>query len=370
MSPPADRMPEAWFNVVPRLTAPLHAPLHPATGIAMSPADMAPLLPAALVDQEATPATWVDIPGGVIDVLRAWRPTPLVRARRLELALGTPARIYFKDESGSPAGSHHPNTAVAQAFYNAREGMKRLVTPTGGGRWGAALALACALLDMECHVYMARSSFAGNAYGREMIGTWGGQVGSSPVDRPGDPGSYRAAAADAVRDAARREDTGYAAGSVLNHVLLHQTVIGLEAGQQLAAAGEDRPDVVIGGVGSDLAGIALPFVADAGVRLMVVEGSPFPSLTSPSIDAEGLRRYGDTPVISNLVEVGRIEAVAYPDQAVLETERQFAGALGPIPAPGTARAVRAAVDEALLAREEGVARVILFCWSGRGVPAR
>jgi tryptophan synthase beta chain len=394
---PADRIPPAWFNVVPHLPSPLQPPLHPATRQPVGPDDLAPLFPMALIGQEVTAEPWVDVPGEVLDILRTWRPTPLVRARRLERALGTPARIYFKDESVSPAGSHKPNTAIAQAFYNKQEGMTRLATETGAGQWGSALSLACALFGMECKVYMVRSSYEQKPYRRIMIETWGGTVEPSPVDDPDHPGSLGTAISDAVRDAATREDTHYALGSVLNHVLLHQTVIGLEAKEQLALAGEDLPDVVIGscGGGSNLAGIALPFVPDAGVRLMAVEPSSCPTLTSgrfdydfgdtagmtpllamytlghdfvpPAIHAGGLRYHGDAPIISNLVQAGRMEAVAYPQGKVFEAAVQFARTQGSIPAPETAHAIRAAVDEALLAKEEGTEKVILFSYSGHGL---
>ena len=394
---PADRIPPAWFNVAPHLPSPLQPPLHPGTRQPVGPDDLAPLFPMALIGQEVTAEPWVDVPGEVLDVLRTWRPTPLVRARRLEQALGTPARIYFKDESVSPAGSHKPNTAIAQAFYNKQEGMTRLATETGAGQWGSALSLACALFGMECKVYMVRSSYQQKPYRRIMIETWGGAVEPSPVDDPDHPGSLGTAISDAVRDAATRDDTHYALGSVLNHVLLHQTVIGLEAKEQLALAGEDLPDVVIGscGGGSNLAGIALPFVPDAGVRLVAVEPSSCPTLTSgrfdydfgdtagmtpllamytlghdfvpPSIHAGGLRYHGDAPIISNLVQAGRMEAVAYPQGKVFEAAVQFARTQGSIPAPETAHAIRAAVDEALLAKEEGTEKVILFSYSGHGL---
>ena len=390
-------VPEAWFNVVPRLPTPLQPPLHPASRQPVTPDDLAPLFPMALIAQEVTAEPWVDVPGQVLDVLGTWRPTPLVRARRLEQALGTPARIYFKDESVSPAGSHKPNTAVAQAFYNKQEGVSRLATETGAGQWGSALALACALFAMECKVYMVRSSYRQKPYRRVMIETWGGSVVPSPVDDPEHPGSLGTAISDAVKDAATREDSHYALGSVLNHVLLHQTVIGLEAKEQLGVAGEGAPDVVIGscGGGSNLGGIALPFVPDAGVRLVAVEPSSCPTLTSgrfdydfgdtagltpllamytlghdfvpPAIHAGGLRYHGDAPIISNLVRAGRMEAVSYPQGKVFEAAVQFARTQGTIPAPETAHAIRAAVDEALSAKEEGVERVILFSYSGHGL---
>ncbi|MEA2931392.1 MAG: tryptophan synthase beta chain [Actinomycetota bacterium] len=394
---PPDRVPAAWFNVVPHLTTPLQPPLHPGTRQPIGPDDLAPLFPMALIGQEVTAEPWVDVPGEVLDVLRLWRPTPLVRARRLEAALGTPARIYYKDESVSPAGSHKPNTAVAQAFYNKQDGTSRLATETGAGQWGSALAFACSLFDLECKVYMVRSSFEQKPYRRVMIETWGGQVVPSPVADPDSPGSLGSAISDAVADAASRPDTHYSLGSVLNHVLLHQTVIGLEAKEQLALAGEDRPDVVIGscGGGSNFGGIALPFVPDAGVRLVAVEPSSCPTLTGgrfeydfadtaettpllamytlghefmpPPIHAGGLRYHGDSPIVSNLVQSGRIEAMAYPQSKVFEAAVQFARVQGSIPAPETAHAIRAAVDEALLAKEEGVERVILFSYSGHGL---
>ncbi|MGH4004582.1 MAG: TrpB-like pyridoxal phosphate-dependent enzyme, partial [Pseudonocardiaceae bacterium] len=270
---PTDKIPSAWFNVVPHLSAPLQPPLHPATRQPVGPDDLAPLFPATLIEQEMATAPWIDVPGEVLDILRLWRPTPLVRATRLEQTLGTPARIYFKDESLSPAGSHKPNTAVAQAFYNAQDGVGRLTTETGAGQWGTALAFACAQFDLECMVYMVRASFEQKPYRRVIMETWGGSVVPSPVDDLDHPGSLGTAISDAVRDAVGREDTHYSLGSVLNHVLLHQTVIGLEAREQLELAGERLPDVVIApcGGGSNLGGISFPFVPEAGVRLLAVE---------------------------------------------------------------------------------------------------
>ena len=288
----AEKLPTAWFNALPRLPEPLQPPLHPATREPVGPDDLAPLFPMALIEQEMTGAPWVDIPGEVLDVLRLWRPTPLVRAHRLEQALGTPARIYFKDESGSPAGSHKPNTAVPQAFYNHQAGIKRLTTETGAGQWGTALAFACAQYDLECKVYMVRTSFETKPYRRVIMETWGAECVPSPVDDPSSPGSLGLAISDAVRDAVGRDDTHYSLGSVLNHVLLHQTVIGLEAREQLAMAGESRPDVVIApcGGGSNLGGVALPFMEDADVRLLAVEPSSCPTLTEGRFEYD----FGDT----------------------------------------------------------------------------
>jgi tryptophan synthase beta chain len=394
---PPGQMPEAWFNVVPQLPEPLQPDLHPGTRQPVGPDDLAPLFPMALIGQEVTSEPWVDIPGEVMDVLRLWRPTPLVSAERLERALGTPARIYYKDESVSPAGSHKPNTAVPQAFYNKQAGIARLATETGAGQWGSALAFACALFGLECKVYMVRASYNQKPYRRVMMEVWGGSVVPSPVDDPDSPGSLGSAISDAVRDAVSREDTHYSLGSVLNHVLLHQTVIGLEAKDQLSQAGERLPDIVIGscGGGSNLGGIALPFVADAGVDLLAVEPSACPTLTAgtfeydfgdtagmtpllpmytlghefipPSIHAGGLRYHGDAPIISDLVKNGRMRAVAYPQGKVFDAAVEFARTQGTIPAPETAHAIRAVIDEALAAKEAGEEKVILFSYSGHGL---
>lgn len=391
-----DAIPTAWYNALPDLPEPLQPPLHPGTKEPVGPDDLAPLFPMALIEQEMTGAPWIDIPGPVLDILRLWRPTPLVRATRLEAALGTPARIYYKDESLSPAGSHKPNTAVAQAYYNKQSGTPRLTTETGAGQWGSALAFACAQFDLECKVYMVRASYEQKPYRRVMMETWGASVVPSPVDDPSHPGSLGAAISDAVRDAATRDDSHYSLGSVLNHVLLHQTIIGIEAKEQLALAGETRPDIVIGscGGGSNLGGIALPFMNDAAVRLLAVEPSSCPTLTTgkfdydfgdtagmtpllpmftlghdfvpPSIHAGGLRYHGDSPIISLLVRAGRMGAVAYPQGKTFEAAVQFAREEGKIPAPETGHAIRAVIDEALAAKEAGEERVILFNYSGHG----
>ncbi len=393
----SDRIPEAWFNVAPHLPAPLQPPLHPATREPIGPDDLAPLFPMALIGQEVSTEPWIDVPGPVLDILRLWRPTPLVRARRLEESLGTPARIYYKDESVSPAGSHKPNTAVPQAYFNKAEGINRLTTETGAGQWGSALCFATALFDQECKVYMVRASYNQKPYRRVMMETWGGSVVPSPVDDPDHPGSLGTAISDAVADAASRPDSHYSLGSVLNHVLLHQTVIGLEAKEQLALAGEERPDIVIGccGGGSNLAGIALPFVPDQDVELLAVEPTSCPTLTEgrfdydfgdtagmtpllamytlghdfipPPIHAGGLRYHGDAPIICNLVKHDRMRAVAYPQGKVFEAAVQFARTQGTIPAPETGHAIRAVIDEALAAKEEGQEKVILFNYSGHGL---
>ncbi len=296
---PQDQMPTAWYNALPDLPAPLQPPLHPGTMEPAGPADLAPLFPMALIEQEMSQAHTVEIPGEVIDILRLWRPTPLVRARRLEAALGTPARIYYKDESGSPSGSHKTNTAVAQAFYNRQDGTNRIATETGAGQWGSALSFACAQFDIECKVYMVRASYEQKPYRRVLMETWGATVVPSPVDEPDHPGSLGAAISDAVRDAASRDDSHYALGSVLNHVLLHQTIIGLEAKEQLQLAGEDGPDVVIGccGGGSNLGGIALPFMTDEKVRLLAVEPASCPTLTGGTFEYD----FGDTAEMTPLL---------------------------------------------------------------------
>jgi tryptophan synthase beta chain len=391
------QIPTAWFNVLPVLPEALQPPLHPATREPVGPDDLAPLFPMALVAQEVSTDQWIDIPGEVLDVLRMWRPTPLVRAERLEAVLGTPARIYYKDESTSPAGSHKPNTAVAQAFYNHAEGVRRLTTETGAGQWGSALAFACAQYGIDCKVYMVRASYDQKPYRKILMEAWGSEVVPSPVDQADHPGSLGLAISDAVRDAAGRDDTHYSLGSVLNHVLLHQTIIGLEAKEQLALAGDPRPDVVIGccGGGSNLSGIALPFVPDDAVRLVAAEPSSCPTLTEgafdydfgdtagmtpllamytlghefvpPPIHAGGLRYHGDAPVVSGLVRSGRMEAIAYPQGKTFEAAMQFAKAEGKLPAPETGHAIRAVVDEALAAKECGEERVILFNYSGHGL---
>src|SRR5262245_5808116 len=393
---PTSQLPTAWRNVLPDVPTPLDPPLHPATREPVGPDDLAPLFPMGLILQEVSGDPWIDIPGEVLDILRLWRPTPLVRAERLEPALGTPERVYFKDESVSPAGSHKPNTAVPQAFYNRAEGIPRLTTETGAGQWGTALSFACTQFELDCKVYMVRASYEQKPYRKILMETWGSEVVPSPVDDPDHPGSLGLAISDAVRDAATRDDTHYALGSVLNHVLLHQTIIGLEAKEQLALAGEARPDVVIAscGGGSNLGGIALPFLDDTDIRLVAVEPSSCPTLTEgrfdydfgdtagmtplmamytlghdfvpPAIHAGGLRYHGDSPVISALVKGGRIEAIAYPQGKTFEAAVQFANTEGKVPAPETGHAIRAVIDEALAAKELGEERVILFNYSGHG----
>lgn len=405
-----DQIPTAWVNVLPLLKEPLDPPLDPATRKPIGPEALAPIFPTSLLEQEFSPLPAIDIPGEVLDIYRLWRPTPLYRARRLEKALDTPARIYYKYEGVSPAGSHKPNTAVAQAYYNKQAGIKRLATETGAGQWGSALALACRMFGLECTVYMVKVSHEQKPYRRMMMNTWGAEVFASPSTRtqagravleahPDSPGSLGIAISEAVEDAATHADTNYSLGSVLNHVMLHQTVIGQEARQQMALAG-DSPDVVLGcfGGGSNFAGIALPYVPDklngSAVRLLAVEPSACPSLTRgkytydfgdtakltpllkmytlghdfvpPGIHAGGLRYHGASPLLSQLLKNGLIEARAYTQLPVFEAAVKFAQTEGILPAPESAHAIRAVFEEAEAARQEGKPRTILFCLSGHG----
>lgn len=407
---PEESIPEQWYNIAADLQNPPAPPLHPGTKEPIGPEALAPLFPEAIIAQEVSTERWIDIPAAVRDVYRMWRPTPLYRARRLEAALGTPARIYYKYEGVSPAGSHKPNTAVAQAYYNSREGVRRLTTETGAGQWGSALAFASALFDLECVVYMVRVSYDQKPYRRSMIETWGANVLASPstatasgravLERdPESLGSLGIAISEAVEDAAGREDTKYSLGSVLNHVLLHQTVIGLEAQRQFELAG-DYPDVIYAGHGggSNLAGLMFPFVPDklAGkpVRLVAVEPEACPTLTKgvyaydfgdtagmtpllkmytlghdfvpPGIHAGGLRYHGASPLVSQLVHEGIIEPIAYRQRGVFEAATLFARHEGIIPAPESAHPTKAAIDEALRCKETGEEKVILFGLSGHG----
>ncbi len=408
--PEAD-LPRQWYNILPDLPSPLPPPLHPATKQPIGPEALAPLFPMELIKQEVSTERFIDIPEEVREVYTMWRPTPLYRAVRLERALGTPAHIYYKYEGVSPAGSHKPNTAVPQAYYNKREGVRRLTTETGAGQWGSALAFAANIFGLELKVYMVKISYQQKPYRRSMMQVWGAQVVPSPspdtqagravLDADTDsPGSLGIAISEAVEDAASREDTKYSLGSVLNHVLTHQTVIGEEALKQMELAGEG-PDVVIGcvGGGSNFAGLAYPFLrqrltAGANIRFLAVEPEACPSLTRGAyaydfgdtaattplmkmytlghtfipagIHAGGLRYHAMAPSISHLYHLGIIEARAYHQTAVFDAAVQFARTEGIIPAPESAHAIRAAIDEALAAREAGERRVILFNLSGHG----
>jgi tryptophan synthase beta chain len=403
-------MPQEWYNIQPDLPRPLPPYLHPATGQPVGPQDLAPIFPLELIQQEMSQERFIPIPDEVRRIYQLWRPTPLRRARRLEAALKTPARIYYKDESVSPAGSHKPNTAVAQAYYNKVAGIKRLATETGAGQWGSALALACNFFGLECTVYMVKVSYHQKPYRRSLMHLWGADVYPSPTDRtqagrnilaqtPDTSGSLGMAISEAVEDAATHPDTNYSLGSVLNHVMLHQTIVGLETQKQLAMAGE-KPDVLIGcvGGGSNFAGFCFPFVPEKlkgrDLKIIAVEPTACPTLTKgaytydfgdtagltplimmytlghsfvPSgIHAGGLRYHGDAPLLCLLVHEGVIEARAYAQNPVFEAARLFACSEGIVPAPETAHALKAAVDEAVRCRESGEAKVIVLNFSGHG----
>ncbi len=405
-------IPTHWYNILTDLPEPLPPPLHPATQQPIQPDDMLPIFPENLVLQEFSPERWVEIPEPVREVYALWRPTPLLRAVRLEKALQTPAHIYYKYEGVSPAGSHKPNTAVAQAYYNKIAGIERLATETGAGQWGSALSLACRLFGLECTVYMVKVSYYQKPYRKMMMETWGATVYPSPSEQtefgrkmlkedPDCPGSLGIAISEAIEDTVRSKNTKYSLGSVLNHVCLHQTVIGLESIKQMEMAGEE-PDVIIGcvGGGSNFAGLAFPFVRKKitegkNYRVVAVEPSACPSLTKgelrydfgdtamttpllwmytlghdfmpPKIHAGGLRYHGMAPLVSHLYHLGLIEAVAYPQTKVFEAAVTFARTEGIIPAPESSHAVRAAMDEAIQASEAGEKKVILFNLSGHGL---
>ena len=409
-----DEMPTAWFNLVPDMVqagmTPL-PPLSPQTKEPVGPADLAPLFPEALIMQEVSTEQWIDIPGAVLDVYRLWRPSPLFRATRLEQALQTPAHIYFKYEGVSPAGSHKPNTAVPQAYYNKEAGIRRIATETGAGQWGSAMAMACNVFGLECDVYMVRASFDQKPYRRIFMETFGASVVASPSDKtnsgrsilaehPDSTGSLGIAISEAVEDAATHEDTNYALGSVLGHVLLHQSIIGLEARKQMELAGEE-PDVIVGcvGGGSNFAGISYPFMAEklrgnSTSRFVAAEPAACPTLTKgrfaydygdtaqigpivpmytlghdfvpAPVHAGGLRYHGDAPSLSMLVHEGHMEAKAYTQNQIFEAAKLFASTQGILPAPEPSHAIKGAIDEAIAAREAGEERVILFNLCGHG----
>ncbi len=404
-------MPTVWYNILPDLPRPLDPPLHPLTREPVKPEDLAPIFPPSLIEQEVSTKRFIDIPGEVLDVYRLWRPTPLVRARRLEKALGTPARIYYKYEGVSPAGSHKPNTAVAQAYYNKKDGTKRLTTETGAGQWGSALAMACRFFGLDCTVYMVRVSYEQKPYRRVLMETWGAEVYPSPSTRtkagrevlakdPNSLGSLGIAISEAIEDAVTTPGSKYSLGSVLNHVLLHQTVIGEEAKLQLEKIGE-YPDIVIGcvGGGSNFGGILLPFMRDKlegrkDFRGIAVEPVACSSLLRgryeydygdiakntpllkmhtlghdfipPAIHAGGLRYHGMAPVISLLYDAGLLEAQAYHQNEVFEAAVLFARTEGFVVAPETAHAVKAVIEEAKRCAATGEEKVILFNCSGHG----
>jgi tryptophan synthase beta chain len=406
-----NEIPTQWYNIVPDLPEPPPPALHPATHEPATAEDFAPLFPKALVEQEVSVERYIDIPGEVLDVYRLWRPTPLYRARRLEKILDTPAKIFYKYEGVSPAGSHKPNTAVPQVWYNAQEGITKLTTETGAGQWGSSLAFACAQFGLECEVWQVAASYRAKPHRRTMMEIWGGKVHPSPsevteygrqllAENPDHPGSLGIAISEAVSQAVADENTRYALGSVLNHVLLHQTVIGEEALLQLAKVGE-TPDVLVGctGGGSNFGGLAFPFLREKLAGRMnpvirCVEPTACPTLTKGQfrydygdtagltplmkmhtlghgfipepIHAGGLRYHGMAPLVSHVYDLGLVEALAIPQLECFSGAIQFARAEGIVPAPEPTHAIAAAVREAVACRESGEAKTILTALCGHG----
>ncbi len=417
-------MPTSWYNILADLPFEIEPALNPETFEPIEPKDLLPIFPAAVIEQEISRKPFIDIPGEVLDVYRQWRPTPLIRARRLEKAIGTPARIYFKYEGTSPVGSHKPNTAVAQAYYNKLEGTRRLTTETGAGQWGCALSMACSFFDLECIVYMVKASYHQKPYRRSLMQVFGANVIPSPSNLtgsgrtilakdPNSPGSLGIAISEAVEDANNRPGTKYSLGSVLNHVLLHQTIIGLEAKQQMQLTG-DTPDVIVAcaGGGSNFGGLTFPFLepalkqienkssigsASSGYitpRIIAVEPEACPTLTRgiyaydygdctglvpalkmytlghdfipPGIHAGGLRYHGMSPIISALVEKGLIHATAVKQLDVFRAAHLFTRTEGILPAPESAHAICAAIDLAMESKKTRKEQVILFGLSGHG----
>jgi len=403
-------MPDKWYNVVSDLPAPPAPPLDPGTHKPIGPEALAPIFPMELIKQEVSRDKWVDIPDELMDIYKIWRPTPLHRAVRLEKELRTPARIYFKNESVSPPGSHKPNTAIAQAYYNKKEGVARIATETGAGQWGSALSLACNIFGIKCTVYMVKVSYQQKPYRKHLMHVWGADVYPSPTDRtnagrqilkadPDTLGSLGMAISEAVEDAATHEDTKYSLGSVLNHVLLHQTIVGQEVQKQFKMV-EDYPDVIVGcvGGGSNFAGLAFPFIPEKlkgkNIHIIAVEPTACPTLTKgpfrydfgdtakmtpllkmftlghsfvpPGIHAGGLRYHGMAPLVSHIVDKGIAEARAYPQTACFEAALMFAKTEGIVPAPETSHALRAGIDEAIKCRETKQQKCILIGFSGHG----
>jgi len=408
-----NEIPRQWYNIAADLPSRPLPPLGP-DGKPVSPDMLAPIFPPSLIEQEVSSQRWIDIPEPVLEILAKWRPSPLHRAHALEKALGTPARIYYKNEGVSPAGSHKTNTAIAQAYYNKKDGVKKLTTETGAGQWGSALALSCALMGLECKVFMVRISFDQKPYRRLMMQTWGASCVPSPSNEteigrgilekyPDTPGTLGIAISEAVAAAVGdpKHETKYALGSVLNHVMLHQTIIGQEAQKQLKMAGEKHPDVVIGcvGGGSNFAGIAFPFALDkingANIDIIPVEPASCPTLTKgpfrydlgdfsgmtpllamhtlghnfipEAIHAGGLRYHGMSPLVSQAVEDGLMNPRAIPQMECFEAALLFARTEGIIVAPETSHAIAATIQEAKKAKEEGKEKVILFNLSGHGL---
>jgi len=407
-----EQMPKKWYNIQSDLPSPLDPPLHPKTHKPIGPEDLSAIFPMELIRQEVTTDRHIDIPEDVREVLRLWRPSPLYRAHRLEKFLKTPAKIYYKWEGVSPPGSHKPNTAVPQAYFNMKAGVERIATETGAGQWGSALAFATMLYDLECTIYMVRSSYTQKPYRKSMMHVWGAECIPSPSTKtnsgramlekdPDTPGSLGMAISEAVEDAASHSNTNYALGSVLNHVCLHQTIIGLECREQLASV-DEYPDVVIGcvGGGSNFAGISFPFAGDKltgkhkDVDILGVEPASCPTLTKglytydladeagytpllkmftlghdfvpPSIHAGGLRYHGDSPIVSRLVHDNVMRAVSYHQNEVFDAGQIFARTEGIIIAPETSHAVKGAIDEALKCKKTGEKKTILFNCSGHG----
>ena len=403
-------LPKKWYNILPDMPSAPPPPIHPGTKKPLGPEDLSPIFPMNLIEQEMSPKNWITIPEDILNIYALWRPTPLYRAHRLEKALNTPAKIYYKYEGVSPAGSHKPNTSVAQAYYNKVAGTKRIATETGAGQWGSAISMACKMFDLQCTVYMVRVSYNQKPYRRSMMETWGAEVHSSPSRitqagkkilevNPDSPGSLGMAISEAVEDAATHDDTKYSLGSVLNHVLLHQTVIGLELKKQFEKLGE-KPDILIAccGGGSNFGGFTFPFIKDKlngeNIRFIAVEPAACPTLTKgeykydfgdtaqltplvkmytlghdfvpPGIHAGGLRYHGDSPLVSQLLHEGVIEAVAYKQNPVFGAAVLFSKSEGIIPAPESAHAIKAAVDEAIKCRESKEQKVIAFNLSGHG----
>jgi tryptophan synthase beta chain len=407
-----NEIPTHWYNLPADFAVPMQPPLHPGTRQPITPGDMSRIFCEPIVEQEMCQDRWVEIPQEVRDIYALWRPTPLLRAVRLEKALGTPAHIYYKYEGASPVGSHKPNSSVAQVYYNKQAGIKRLTTETGAGQWGASLALACNFFGLECVVYMVKVSFHQKPYRKLLMQSWGATVHASPsshtaygrkvlAEMPDTNGSLGIAISEAIEDCFESQNTRYALGSVLNHVCMHQSVIGLEAIKQMELAGE-YPDVVIGcaGGGSNFAGIAFPFIhrnlhESKRTRIVAVEPTACPSLTKgefrydfgdtagttplmpmytmghdfmpPGIHAGGLRYHGMAPTVSHAYKQGLCEAVSCPQTKVFEAAMMFARAEGMIPAPESSHAIRVAIDEALAAKATGEKKVILFNLSGHGL---
>lgn len=404
-------IPRRWYNILADMPTPMNPPLHPATGQPVAPEDLAPIFPMNLIEQEVSTVRWIDIPETVLEKYLLWRPTPLYRARNFERLLDAPVRIYYKHEGTSPAGSHKPNTAIAQAYYNKISGTKRISTETGAGQWGSALSMACQMFGLDCRVFMVRVSYDQKPYRRIMMQTWGAECLPSPSEitetgrmvlkqDPHSPGSLGIAISEAIEDVVGDPEAHYSLGSVLNHVLLHQTIIGLEAVIQMEKIGE-YPDVVMGcaGGGSNFGGIALPFVRDKiygkDVTIVGAEPTSCPTVTRgpfaydfgdlakktpllamytlghdfvpAPIHAGGLRYHGMAPIISHLVHEGIIEVRAYNQLETFQAGVKWARSEGFIPAPETDHVIAAVIDEAQRAKEEGKEKVILFNWSGHGL---